>query len=76
MAQFNKIQFNETRKAIQGSKETIMESRHYKLVKVNGVYSLVQKSDNKKIEIEKDKVEDFTMWGLKELKEECSKLEF
>lgn len=76
MAQFNKIQFNEDRKHIQQPKETVMESAQYKLTKVNGVYTLIQKSDNRKIEVEKDKVEDFVMWGLKEFKEECKKVKF
>ena len=56
--------------------KVLNETTQYKLNKVNGVYFLLRKKDNKTIEILKDNVENYVLWGVKEFKNECKNTKF
>ena len=52
------------------------ETKQYKLYKLNGVYFLLRKKDNKSIEILKDDVENYVLWGTSEFKNQCNNTKF
>ena len=56
--------------------KVLNETTQYKLYKVNGVYFLLRKKDKKQIEILKDNVENYVLWGVKEFKNECKNTKF
>lgn len=77
--QFNKEKFYLSHKGqffAEKEVKTITETKGYILFKQNNTYYLTRKEDNNTIEILKDKVEDFTMWGNKEFINECKQTKF
>ena len=61
---------------ISNDDKVVSETKQYKLHKVNGCYFLLRKKDNKKIELLKDEVENYVLWGNKEFLRECSNTKF
>lgn len=76
MAQFNKIAFHQAHKKEVSEVKTIKETVNYLLYKEKNVYYLRRKKDLKQIEILKEDVEDYIMWGNKEFLKECKQTKF
>lgn len=74
---YNKIRFNEDYKQkIVQETTVITETTQYKMVKVGNVYTLVRKSDKATVELLKDNVEDYVLWGKKEFNKEANNTKF
>ena len=52
------------------------ETTQYKLYKSNSVYFLLRKKDKKQIEILKDDVENYVLWGVNEFRKTCKETKF
>ena len=54
----------------------ITETTQYKMVKINNIYSLIRKKDSATVELLKDSVEDYVLWGKKEFNKEANNTKF
>lgn len=74
---FDKVDFVEAQKQKTAKTEvTITETTKYKMLKQNNVYTLVRKSDKATVELLKDNVEDYVLWGKKEFNKEANNTKF
>lgn len=74
MKQFNKFEFAHKINALhRPTTQIIVDTSKYRMTKnvSSGVYTIVQKSDNKQIIVEHSEVENFVLWGKKEFVKEC-----